>query len=134
MSPERARAERLKLRVARWHDHRWDRWWGPLYGGKLDDPRIVGVLLPYLTLTVDPVMGADGRRRYVVHPPEVGLVILTPVAPHMHWLAEECGLTAHLGIITLWGFIRDVCLSVAVSDIRLVLASEIRAIGSGRAA
>lgn len=134
MSPERARAERLKLRVARWEHYRWDRWWGPLCGGKLDDPRIVGVLLPYLTATVDPLTDAEGRRRYAIHPPEVGLVILTPSGPHLHWLAEECGLTAHLGVITLWGFIRDICLSVAVSDIRLVLSREIRAMGSGNAA
>lgn len=134
MTPERARVERLKLRIARWHEHRWDRWFGPLYGGKLDDPRIVGVLLPYLTLTVEPITESDGRRRYAIYPPEVGRVILTPVSPLLHWIAEDCEASAHFGIVTLWGFVRDVCLSVAVSDIRLVLASEMRAIGSGRAA
>lgn len=134
MTPEQARAERLRLRVARWHHYKWQRHWGPLYGGRVDDPRVAGVLLPYLSGTIEPLVKPNEPRRYVITPAEIGTVILTPSHGHIHWHAEECAYTANLGMITLFGFVFDVCLSIALSDIRLILASEIRKMGKGRAA
>lgn len=134
MTPDQARAARLVLRVQRWQQHRWSRMWGPLHGGALDNPRMVGVLLPHLSGAIQPVTESDGQRRYIICPPETGEVVLTPAGGHLHWLAVECGLTAHLGVITLWGFVRDICLSVALSDIRMVISHEIRRPRSGQAA
>lgn len=120
----RAKSDRHLARRRRWERFGWSRRWGPLSGGPLDHPVVVGLLLPLLSPTVQPRQ-VDTWSCYLIQPPGLAYrVMLHPKHGLLYWCSEGWPPVADFGLIALWAWCRDCCFAVAASDLRLALAAK----------